>query len=171
MDLYFQEHDVTQGQSARPSTIAGLNHGGLLRLAGLIAQMAEAEGPERDNLNAQVQSLLTEFSQTDPSMPGKPPASAEAIRMLPVVNVRPASDGQVLSCPICTEEFEFNEPAKRLPCDHMFHSNCVVPWLKSHCTCPMCREELPTDDIAYEDEKKHQKRQAAVSQMQNLMYN
>lgn len=170
MDLYFQEHDVPANEPSYRQAFSGLDPGAMLRLAALISRLAELEGPDRERMTEQVQSLLAEVSQTDPSMPGKPPASAEAIRSLPVVNVRPGPDGAV-SCPICTEEFEFNEPAKRLPCDHRFHADCVVPWLKSHCTCPMCREELPTDDPAYEQEKRLEKRRAAVSQMQSHMFN
>lgn len=171
MDLYFQEHDVRPNEpSAQPSAFSGLDPSAMLRLAALISRLAELEGPERERMSAQVQAFLSEVSQFDPSVPGKPPASAESIRTLPVINVRPGPDGPV-SCPICTEEFEFNEPAKQLPCEHRFHADCVVPWLRSHCTCPMCREELPTDDAGYEQEKRLEKRRAAASQMQNHMFN
>ncbi|VVU95804.1 Ring finger domain [seawater metagenome] len=26
-----------------------------------------------------------------------------------------------------------------LPCNHKFHSQCILPWLKSNGTCPYCR--------------------------------
>lgn len=171
MELYFQEHDVSASGPSRAGSIDNQEHDLLLRLAGLVVRLVDAEGAERDILNNQIQNLLSDVALTDPSAPGKPPASVEAIRTLPVINVRPGADGNNPSCPICTEEFDFNEPARRLPCGHLFHADCIIPWLKRHCTCPMCREELPTDNAAYEQEKKYQKRQAAVSQMQNLMFN
>jgi len=30
----------------------------------------------------------------------------------------------------------------KLPCKHVFHSNCVMPWLEQKQNCPICRCEL-----------------------------
>ena len=32
-----------------------------------------------------------------------------------------------------------------LPCDHVLHERCVLPWLRTHHSCPVCRRELATE--------------------------
>ena len=38
----------------------------------------------------------------------------------------------------------------RLWCGHIFHSDCVIPWLSKQNTCPLCRYELPSNNPKYE---------------------
>jgi E3 ubiquitin-protein ligase RNF115/126 len=48
-------------------------------------------------------------------------------------------------CSICHEDFVEKEKVVELPCSHAFHKACLVPWLKAHNTCPVCRIELPEE--------------------------
>lgn len=48
------------------------------------------------------------------------------------------------SCPICSEDFAVGTKATSLPCGHMFHGECVLPWLEQKQNCPICRLELPS---------------------------
>lgn len=43
-------------------------------------------------------------------------------------------------CTICQEEYKKDEDARRLPCLHFYHKDCVDPWLlnNSH-KCPLCK--------------------------------
>lgn len=43
------------------------------------------------------------------------------------------------NCAICLEEFEPRQIVMLTPCNHMFHEECIVPWVKSHGQCPVCR--------------------------------
>lgn len=164
MEAYNQEHDVPHGTGSRSSTLQWP-----LQLARMLAQQSEAGAFFDDGA---MRELLVSVME-DP-MNGTPPASEDAIRNLSTINVVPKTDAEeetMPACPICTETFEFNEPAKKMPCAHIFHADCVIPWLKRHCSCPLCREEIQSNDADYEDLKRARKRRTAVAQMQNMMYN
>ena len=41
-------------------------------------------------------------------------------------------------CSVCMEVYEVGEVRKFLPCDHVFHKNCIDMWLSnSSPTCPL----------------------------------
>ncbi|KAG7566190.1 Zinc finger RING-type [Arabidopsis suecica] len=42
-------------------------------------------------------------------------------------------------CSVCLEDFEPKETVMLTPCKHMFHEECILPWLKTKGQCPVCR--------------------------------
>ncbi|KAK4429771.1 E3 ubiquitin-protein ligase [Sesamum alatum] len=50
------------------------------------------------------------------------------------------------SCSICLEGFSDGGLGTRLPCNHVFHENCIVRWLRGNHVCPLCRYQLPVDE-------------------------
>jgi hypothetical protein len=84
-----------------------------------------------------------------------PPASSRAIDKLPVVKV--TADDLIeetnKECVVCLELQTLGTLACKLPCGHLFHKECVASWLQKHCTCPVCRFELETDDAQYEAQR------------------
>lgn len=82
-----------------------------------------------------------------------------------------SSPDLVGSCAVCTDDFIAMERVTRLPCGHEFHRECVTTWLKRHCTCPVCRRELRTDNPEYEDNKRRRQRDEGASQMRHFMFN
>ena len=46
-------------------------------------------------------------------------------------------------CSICLDDYSDPEiKLNKLPCNHVFHKDCVQEWLKDNDTCPDCRTEI-----------------------------
>ncbi|CAN8288382.1 unnamed protein product [Cochlearia groenlandica] len=93
-----------------------------------------------------------EEDDDDPNRYGTPPASKSAIDALPNVKVdKEILESEMNQCAVCIDEFEYGVFAKEMPCKHVYHRDCLLPWLKLHSSCPVCRHELPTGDVDYEN--------------------
>ena len=44
-----------------------------------------------------------------------------------------------IKCPICFEYNKTNFSVVKLKCNHCFHKKCILKWLLTHRTCPICR--------------------------------
>lgn len=73
---------------------------------------------------------------------GPPPAAKEQVDALPVLAIRQEQVDEKLQCHICMENFQLEEMVKELPCRHVYHTECIVPWLELHGTCPVCRKRI-----------------------------
>ncbi|KAL5005144.1 hypothetical protein ScPMuIL_018600 [Solemya velum] len=86
-------------------------------------------------------SIITQLlNQLDGS--GPQPAEKEKIEALPTVKITQEQVDKRLQCSVCMEDFNVDEDVRQLPCDHHYHNDCIVPWLKLHGTCPVCRKDL-----------------------------
>ncbi|XP_015236061.1 E3 ubiquitin-protein ligase RNF115 isoform X2 [Cyprinodon tularosa] len=92
-------------------------------------------------LDAVITQLLGQLENTGP-----PPAEKEKISSLPTVSITQEQADCCMECPVCKEDFAVGEPVRQLPCNHFFHSGCIVPWLEMHDTCPVCRMSLNGED-------------------------
>lgn len=46
-----------------------------------------------------------------------------------------------VSCTICQDEFNKEDIVRILPCEHIYHPDCIDDWLKEHSyKCPCCRK-------------------------------
>ncbi|KAL7162999.1 hypothetical protein ACSBR2_039157 [Camellia fascicularis] len=99
-----------------------------------------------------LEQLIQQLAENDPNRYGTPPASKSAVNALPTITV---DDGllssELAQCAVCKDDFERGMDVKQMPCKHVYHSDCIVPWLELHNSCPVCRYELPTDDPDYEN--------------------
>ena len=65
------------------------------------------------------------------------------LRVFPIAKfkVSPNMNEEQKRCTVCFTEFEPNEDVKFLFCMHIFHQECIDPWLKENSTCPICKKD------------------------------
>ncbi|CAL5097414.1 unnamed protein product [Urochloa decumbens] len=93
--------------------------------------------------------LLDQLAQIEAGGLGRardnPPASKAAVESMPVVAVDAAHVAAESHCAVCKEPFELGAEAREMPCSHIYHADCILPWLALRNSCPVCRHEMPTD--------------------------
>ncbi|XP_057486679.1 probable E3 ubiquitin-protein ligase RHC1A [Actinidia eriantha] len=75
---------------------------------------------------------------------GPPPAPNTSIDAIPTIKISRKHRRSDAHCAVCKEKFKLGSQARKMPCDHIYHSDCIVPWLVQHNSCPVCRQELPS---------------------------
>lgn len=46
------------------------------------------------------------------------------------------------TCAICQEDYIENENIRELPCEHLFHQDCIDEWFSENVSCPICRKDI-----------------------------
>lgn len=119
------------------------------------SQELEQQTDASDYLDARAfEELLEHLAETDGLRRGAPPAAVSVLNDLPRLVVKEDHEQlDSLSCAICKDSLFVGTVVNRLPCSHLYHPSCILPWLVSRNSCPICRYELPTDDLDYEYRK------------------
>ncbi|KAJ1978944.1 hypothetical protein H4R33_005845 [Dimargaris cristalligena] len=150
----------TMQQQVAPGDI-----GSTLRFFQAIQQRIPDHGESDETLDNLITQLMNE---ADSGSKGAPPASAKFIKQLPTIQVSAIPEGS--SCVVCSDQFSatVDDSATRMPCRHIFHKTCLVPWLELHNTCPTCRQEVPSDDPNWLAQKAREENNP--EEMQDLMF-
>ena len=126
------------------------------------------------NLARLFHSLLQENSDlinnVIPQEVKNPPASKQFMTSLNTLSSKADE-----TCSICLENYTKDDLVKELPkCKHYFHAECILPWLENTNTCPVCRQEYPTDDFEYEEKRRLKEnpvqREEVLEDLHNSMY-
>lgn len=101
---------------------------------------------------------LFDLQMHDAAMPPPSPASPQALASLsPPRCPTFGLDEALTSCPICLEAIDDATEALEMPCtasaaniatsvSHVFHKECLLKWLGTRATCPVCRYAVPSQD-------------------------
>lgn len=114
----------------------------------------------REGLDTIVTQLLNQMDNSGP-----PPLEKEKIDEIPKCEITQEQVDSKLQCSVCWEDFQFTEKVRQLPCSvsealfshvilliflhllkHVYHEDCILPWLNLHGTCPVCRQCLVPED-------------------------
>lgn len=94
---------------------------------------------------------------------GPPPLEKEKIDEIPKREITQDQVDSKMQCSVCWEDFQLSEKVRLLPCSvsitlifnyccntpflqHIYHEDCILPWLQLHGTCPVCRKLLVPED-------------------------
>ncbi|KAJ4781319.1 E3 ubiquitin-protein ligase RING1 [Rhynchospora pubera] len=93
--------------------------------------------------------LLDQLAQIEANGLGRAyenlPASKSAIESMPTLTISSQHVGMDSHCAVCKDPFELGAEAREMPCKHIYHQDCILPWLSIRNSCPVCRHEMPTD--------------------------
>ena len=99
-----------------------------------------------------LQQIIQQIVENDPNKYGPPPASKDAISKLPKGNYDfffPKDEESKIqddkedkdkedskSCTVCYCDFSQDDESEllQLPCKHLFHEECIMPWFEKHNT-------------------------------------
>uniref|UniRef100_A0A182NQG9 RING-type E3 ubiquitin transferase n=1 Tax=Anopheles dirus TaxID=7168 RepID=A0A182NQG9_9DIPT len=95
----------------------------------------------REGIDTIVTQLLNQMDNTGP-----PPLEKERIAEIPTVTISEEQVERKLQCSVCFEDFVVGESVRKLPCLHVYHEPCIIPWLELHGTCPICRNSLSPEE-------------------------
>jgi len=114
------------------------------------------------NPNDEVIEIVRRISEREAEMNRqKNKATEEAVKQLPIIKIekkhckqsamapgglRASAQKQNLeppTCVVCVERIEIGKMGMFMPCGHIFHPDCLKPWLEQNNSCPVCRFELP----------------------------
>ena len=92
--------------------------------------------------------IITQLMEANPQSNAAPPASQAAIEKLgkKLIDKEMLGENGKAECTICIDEMHVGDEVTVLPCNHWFHGECVVLWLKEHNTCPVCRAPIEQRD-------------------------
>ncbi|CAM8969736.1 unnamed protein product [Rhodiola kirilowii] len=141
-------------------------------IANILANLEDSDLPPHvgnieDSMDtAGFEAFLDHLADSETSRQGAPPAAVSFLKNMPhlVITEEHRRTQDDLTCAICKDIMFIGTEVNELPCSHVYHSYCILPWLSVRNSCPLCRFELPTDDLEYEEKRRRNNNVMRVQQ-------
>ncbi|KAI8878114.1 hypothetical protein K501DRAFT_196627 [Backusella circina FSU 941] len=82
-------------------------------------------------------NIITQLMEQTSGASAPAPASDQVIESLRKRGLTDEEKKQETDCAVCKDAFGPEETVLELPCEHIFHDDCIKPWLKLNGTCPV----------------------------------
>ena len=67
--------------------------------------------------------------------------SDDELKKIPTIQITKQLVEERSSCTVCLQDYKEGASVNKLPCDHLYHTKCILNWLKRN-TCPNCRADV-----------------------------
>ena len=95
-----------------------------------------------------IESILRQLAELQVDLRLQVPLGEQATKRLPTRRYQTGQEKMDL-CAICVDDFTDGDNLRVLPCEHVFHSECVDEWLINHSSlCPLCKMEVPRRNVS-----------------------
>ncbi|KAF9962401.1 hypothetical protein BGZ72_006222 [Mortierella alpina] len=139
-------------QGAPPNPLGGL--GRLFNMVGNPGDYVFGQGGLDD--------VITQMMELQSRQNGPVGASDEVISSIPVHKLSEEELDAKWECSVCKDEFTKEDTCLKLGCNHIFHDDCIKPWLKTNGSCPTCRFSLVSETTPAEDRSEENPLTSAV---------
>ncbi|KFH71922.1 hypothetical protein MVEG_02216 [Podila verticillata NRRL 6337] len=89
-----------------------------------------------------IDDIISQMMELQNRQHGPVGATEDIINSIPKHALTDAELEDKLDCSVCKDDFTKEDNLLQLPCKHIFHEDCIKPWLKVSGTCPTCRFSL-----------------------------
>ncbi|KAK1308415.1 E3 ubiquitin protein ligase RIE1 [Acorus calamus] len=111
-------------------------------IIGILYALADQEGASDADI-----SMLPRYKFSRSSKDGRKEMTETGLMIPIATNNGFLAEERVISledaeCSICLSLYEDGVEIHALPCNHHFHSSCIIKWLRINATCPLCKYNI-----------------------------
>lgn len=122
----------------------------LFHRASFLLRQEDQEDIERQMVDSAIQQSMDTYHDSLFRVDGKLMAQLTPfVFKKPEHNDDDTQHNDMFKCYVCLGFLEDGEMATKLPCHHLFHSECIKDMVThQHGVCPLCRSSIPVERLA-----------------------